>query len=89
MMAHIEVFHEGRWIPWCQMPTKLLYGEDDNQVKELFKLAYKNKIDLSCLQRSTFDGNNLVKFMSKHRPDYWFRVKDGECKQSISDWILD
>lgn len=88
-MAHVEVFHEGQWIPWCQMPAKFLYGEDNNQVKELFKLAYKNKIDLSCLQRSMFDANNLVKFMSTQRPDYRFRSKEGECKQSMSDWLLD
>lgn len=88
-MAHVEVFYEGQWISWCQMPTKLLYGDDDTQTKELFKLAFKHKIDLNCLQRSIFDANNLVKFMSKHRPNYWFRAKEGECKQSINDWMLD
>lgn len=78
MIAHIQVFYNDDWIPWCEVPLDELMGNAENQAKFSI-LAEKEGINLSCSHSLISDAQRFMKFMKEHEFPYQMRVINAQC----------
>lgn len=84
--AHVQIFYEGAWYPWCEISSLYELGRDAKKQCQLIELAHSQNISLICGHESLADAQKMMAFLAEHRPHLKLRAVETCCDAPREDF---